>query len=241
VTADPRAELLDLILEVSFEKRKVTLSSGRESDFYLDLRRTLMLPRGTKLAGELVLARLLRGGAAVDAVGGMAVGAVPLVTAVLAAAAGDPATELAGFFVRKETKKHGLGRRIEGHFEPGRTVALVEDTTTTGGSTLDAVDAVEAAGGKVARVLCLVDRGEGAAEADQVVGVLDDVAHEALARQRAVGEGFVERHRPDRLGGGAVACPRVGAEGHGVVRPCCVSRLRRVRRSPRRRGCPARS
>jgi len=165
VTADPRAELLDLILEVSFEKRKVTLSSGRESDFYLDLRRTLMLPRGTKLAGELVLARLLRGGAAVDAVGGMAVGAVPLVTAVLAAAAGDPATELAGFFVRKETKKHGLGRRIEGHFEPGRTVALVEDTTTTGGSTLDAVDAVEAAGGKVARVLCLVDRGEGAAEA----------------------------------------------------------------------------
>jgi len=166
VSADAaRRELLDLILEVSFEKRKVTLASGKESDFYLDLRRTLMLPRGAKLAGELVLAKL-RAGAPVDGVGGMAVGAVPLVTAVLAAAAAaDPGTTLTGFFVRKEAKKHGLGRRIEGHFEPGRTVALVEDTTTTGGSTLDAVDLVEEAGGKVARVLCLVDRGEGAVEA----------------------------------------------------------------------------
>jgi orotate phosphoribosyltransferase len=164
MTHDPRRELLDLILEVSFEKRKVTLSSGKESDFYLDLRRTLMWPRGARLAGELVLARLRRG-APVDAVGGMAVGAVPLVTAVLAAASADPSTKLAGFFVRKETKKHGLGRQIEGNFEPGQTVALVEDTTTTGGSTLDAVDRVEAAGGKVARVLCIVDRGEGAAEA----------------------------------------------------------------------------
>ena len=67
--------------------------------------------------------------------------------------------------MRKETKKHGLGRRIEGGFEPGRPVALLEDTVTTGGSTLEAVDAVETAGGKVARVLCLVDRGEGGAEA----------------------------------------------------------------------------
>ena len=101
-----------------------------------------------------------------EAVGGMAVGAVPLVTAILgAAAARDPETPLLGFFVRKEAKKHGRGQRIEGNFQPGQTVALVEDTCTTGGSALEAVDAVEAAGGKVARVLCLVDRGEGAAEA----------------------------------------------------------------------------
>ena len=165
MTSESRQELLDLILEVSFEKRKVTLASGKESDFYLDLRKTLMLPRGVKLAGEQVLARLMQGGAWVDAVGGMAVGAVPLVSAVLAAAAEDPGSKLVGFFVRKETKKHGLGRQIEGGFAPGQTVALVEDTTTTGGSTLDAVDIVEAAGGKVARVLCLVDRGEGAADA----------------------------------------------------------------------------
>lgn len=159
-----RRELLDLILQVSFQKRKVTLSSGRESSFYLDLRQTMMRPRGVKLAGELLLAKLMAG-PWVDAVGGMAVGAVPVVSAVLAAAAGDPKSKLLGFFVRKEAKKHGLGRQIEGAFEPGMTVALLEDTTTTGGSTLDAVDAVTAAGGKVARVLCLVDRGEGAKEA----------------------------------------------------------------------------
>jgi len=159
-----RKELLELIVEVSFERRKVTLSSGRESDFYLDLRQTLMRPRGMRLAGQLVLAKLMRG-QWVDAVGGMAVGAVPLVSAVLAAAAEDPGSELVGFFVRKESKEHGLGRRIEGGFAPGQTVALLEDTTTTGGSTLEAVSAVEEAGGKVARVLCVVDRGEGAAEA----------------------------------------------------------------------------
>jgi len=171
MSGDPaRRELLELILDVSFEKRPVTLSSGKQSDFYLDLRRTLMLPRGAKLAGDLVLARLLGGGAGVDAVGGMAVGAVPLVTAVLAAAA-EPLPKLVGFFVRKEAKRHGLGRQIEGNFAPGQRVALVEDTTTTGGSTLDAVDLVEAAGGTVARVLCLVDRGEGAAEAFGARGV----------------------------------------------------------------------
>jgi orotate phosphoribosyltransferase len=157
--------LLDLVLEVSFRREKVVLSSGKESDFYLDLRQTLMRPRGVLLAGELVLEKLLAG-PGVEAVGGMAVGAVPLVSAVLAAAGErDPATPLLGFFVRKEAKKHGLGRRIEGGFRQGQNVALLEDTCTTGGSTLEALDAVEAEGGKVTRVLCLVDRGEGATEA----------------------------------------------------------------------------
>ncbi len=160
-----RRELLDLILEVSFRREKVTLTSGKQSDFYLDLRQTLMRPRGVKLAGELVLERL-RTGPPVDSVGGMAVGAVPLVSAVLAAAAArDAETPLIGFFVRKQAKQHGLGKRIEGGFAPGQSVALVEDTCTSGGSTLEAVDAVVEAGGKVARVLCLVDRGEGAVEA----------------------------------------------------------------------------
>jgi orotate phosphoribosyltransferase len=160
-----RRELLDLILEVSFRREKVTLTSGKQSDFYLDLRQTLMRPRGVKLAGELVLERL-RTGPPVDSVGGMAVGAVPLVSAILAAAAArDAETPLIGFFVRKQAKQHGLGKRIEGGFAPGQSVALVEDTCTSGGSTLEAVDAVVEAGGKVARVLCLVDRGEGAVEA----------------------------------------------------------------------------
>jgi len=166
-----RQELLDLILEVSFERRKVVLASGRESDFYLDLRQTLMRPSGVALAGELALEQLLEG-TAVQAVGGMAVGAVPFVSAVLGAAARrEPPADLVGFFVRKEAKKHGLGRRIEGGFSEGQTVALVEDTTTTGGSTLEAVEAVREAGGKVARVLCLVDRGEGARDAFAAAGI----------------------------------------------------------------------
>jgi len=166
-----RRELLDLVLEVSFRRERVTLASGAESDFYLDLRQTLMRPRGVALAGALVLDRLLAG-PPVQAVGGMAVGAVPLVSAVLAAAAArDPATPLLGFFVRKAPKQHGLAKRIEGAFEAGQTVALLEDTVTTGGSTLEALELVEAEGGKVVRVLCVVDRGEGAAEAFAARGV----------------------------------------------------------------------
>jgi orotate phosphoribosyltransferase len=167
-----REELLELIVRHSFERRKVVLSSGRESDFYLDLRATMMRPRGIELAGKLLFARL-QAGARVDAVGGMVVAAVPVVSAVLLAAArsGGEATDLLGFFVRKEAKKHGLGKRIEGAFAAGQTVALVEDTMTTGGSTLEALEAVTAAGAKVARVLCIVDRGEGAADAFQARGL----------------------------------------------------------------------
>lgn len=158
-----RARLLEMVL-ATFERKEITLSSGKKSNFYLDCRIPLMKPLGQKLAGEQMLG-LLMSGPSVDAVGGMAVGAVPLVSAVLSAAAHhDPETDLQGFFVRKETKKHGKGRQIEGGFAPGQIVALVEDTCTTGGSTLDALNIVDAAGGKVARVLCLVDRGEGAAE-----------------------------------------------------------------------------
>ena len=160
-----RRQLLELILAVSFERRPVKLASGKQSDFYLDLRQTLMRPLGQKLAGELLLGKLMAG-TWVDSVGGMAVGAVPLVSAVLSAAAHhDPGTKLLGFFVRKEPKAHGLGQQIEGGFAPGQTVALLEDTCTTGGSTLQALDIVEQARGRVARVLCLVDRDEGAAEA----------------------------------------------------------------------------
>jgi orotate phosphoribosyltransferase len=163
---DARSELLDLIVRHSFERRKVTLSSGKESDFYLDLRTTMMRPRGLALAGQLLLDQL-RSGSRVDAVGGMVVAAVPVVSAVLLAAssARDGWQDVLGFFVRKEAKKHGLGKQIEGAFAAGQTIALVEDTLTTGGSTLEALEAVGAAGGKVTRVLCIVDRGEGAADA----------------------------------------------------------------------------
>ncbi len=167
-----RGELLDLIVRHSFERRKVVLSSGKASDFYLDLRTTMMRPRGIELAGKLLLARL-QAGPRVDSVGGMVVAAVPVVSAVLLAAAraGGEWNELLGFFVRKEAKKHGLGKQIEGAFAAGQSVALVEDTMTTGGSTLEALEAVTAAGAKVTRVLCIVDRGEGAADAFQARGL----------------------------------------------------------------------
>ena len=169
---DERRELLELIVRHSFERRKVVLSSGKESDFYLDLRTTMMRPRGIELAGKLLFARL-QSGPRVDSVGGMVVAAVPVVAAVLTAAAraGGDSRELLGFFVRKEAKKHGLGKQIEGAFAAGQSVALVEDTMTTGGSTLEALDAVTAAGAKVARVLCIVDRGEGAADAFRARGL----------------------------------------------------------------------
>ncbi|MFT7618150.1 MAG: orotate phosphoribosyltransferase [Planctomycetota bacterium] len=171
MNAQSRSELLDLIHEVSLEKRAVVLASGKESNFYLDLRQTLMRPRGVALAGQLVLERLCDG-IPVDAVGGMAVGAVPLVSAVLAAADQDPRfTKLLGFFVRKEAKKHGMARQLEGGFKSGQRVVLVEDTTTTGGSTLQAMEIVREAGGIVERVICLVDRGEGAIEAFRQRGV----------------------------------------------------------------------
>ncbi len=177
-TPADRQALLNLILDVSFERKDVTLASGKKSNFYLDLRQTLMRPKGVSLAGRLVL-DLLQTGPPVEAVGGMAVGAVPLVTAVLSAAATDPATDsLLGFFVRKEKKKHGTGKQVDGAFEAGQTVALLEDTTTTGGSTLEALDLVEAAGGKIVRVICLVERGEGAVEAFAERGVtLEAIFH----------------------------------------------------------------
>lgn len=165
-----RRALLDLILEVSFRRERVTLASGAESDYYLDLRQTLMRPRGVALAGDLVLERLGSGGP-VDAVGGMAVGAVPLIAAVLAAADRAGETSPVGFFVRKVPKNHGLGRQIEGAFCAGQRVALLDDTITTGGSTLQALDAVEAAGASVSRVLCLVDREEGARQAFAARGI----------------------------------------------------------------------
>ena len=167
-----REELLKIILNVSFEKKNVTLASGRKSDFYLDLRQVFMRPRGLELVGRLTIDKLVER-PLVSSVGGMAVGAVPYVAAVLAAAVQNPkALDLLGFFVRKEAKKHGLGKRIEGAFLPGHRVALLEDTTTTGSSTLQAAELVEAEGGIVERIICVVDRGEGAKEAFAEKGFL---------------------------------------------------------------------
>ena len=157
-----RSELLDTLVRDCYVEREVTLSSGKKSDYYLDCRRAMFLPRGAFLAGELMLE--LATDAGVEQIGGMAAAAIPVTDAILAAAYRHNVT-MRGFFVRKEAKGHGMGQRIEGAFKPGLKTAVLDDTITTGGSTLDALAAVREAGAIMTAAIFLVDRGEGGAQA----------------------------------------------------------------------------
>lgn len=162
MNTDFRGELLETLIRECYVEREVTLSSGKKSDYYLDCRRAMFLPRAAFLAGELMLE--LATDAGVEQIGGMAAAAIPVTDAILAAAYRHNVT-MRGFFVRKEAKGHGMGRQIEGAFEPGLKTAVLDDTITTGGSTLDALRAVREAGANVTAAIFLVDRGEGGAEA----------------------------------------------------------------------------
>lgn len=164
-----RGELLAILARESYVEQTVTLASGRSSTYYVDCKRTLYLPRGAYLAGELMLELVVAEGVA--QVGGMAAGALPLTDGIIAAAHRHGLDELTGFFVPKEAKTHGLTRRIEGAFRPAAKTALVDDTITTGGSTLEALSAVREAGGAPVAVFALVDRCEGAAEAFAAAGL----------------------------------------------------------------------
>lgn len=137
-----------------------TLVSGKKSRFYFDSKRTTLLPEGAYLAAAEIIDTVQREGIAADAVGGMTLGADPIVCPV-AALSHIEGLPLRAFIVRKEAKQHGTGRKIEGNLEPGSRVIVVDDVVTTGGSTLRALEAVEAAGHTVAAVLSLVDREEG--------------------------------------------------------------------------------
>jgi len=159
---EERSELLAMLAQESYFERQLTLSSGRASNYYVDCKRTLYLPRGAYLAGELVLE--LVNAATVEQIGGMAAGALPVTDAVMAAAHRNR-VDLRGFFVRKETKQHGLQQMIEGAFKPGLKTAVIDDAITTGGSSLQAVAAMREAGGNVIAAIALVERGEGAVEA----------------------------------------------------------------------------
>jgi orotate phosphoribosyltransferase len=141
----------------------VILASGRESDFYVDGRQTTLHAEGAVVIGRMILELL--GSDDIAAVGGMTLGADPIVSAVSVVSSIE-GTPMHGFLVRKETKTHGTGQKIEGlaNVPPGSRVCVVEDTSTTGGSVLKAVRAAEAAGMEVARVITIVDRQEGAAE-----------------------------------------------------------------------------
>jgi orotate phosphoribosyltransferase len=159
-----RAELLDILKTRSFQRGHFVLASGKTSEWYLDCRITALSARGAFLAGALLYQRLQ--GDHPDAVGGMVLGAAPLVTAVSVASVLH-GQALDGFLVRKETKAHGAGKQIEGHLAPWMRVAMVEDVATTGGSTLKAIQLLkqQAPGITVCRVVALVDREAGAKEA----------------------------------------------------------------------------
>ncbi len=157
-----RARLIELIAERSFGRKKITLASGRESNFYFDMKPTMFHPEGAALLARLILARLSKYN--VDLVGGLEMGAVPLIASV-SAFSFDAGKPIPGFFVRKAAKDHGTKKRIDGiESVAGKKVAILEDVTTTGGSAIQAVEEVRAAGAEVVLVLSMVDRLEGATE-----------------------------------------------------------------------------
>jgi len=158
VTADAdldsaRASLLAELREHSLILGEVTLASGAKAQYYVDARRSLLRPTGFRAAGELIAAAAAEWGA--TAVGGPATAAIPPACAALAVPAGE---ELVGFFVRGARKEHGLQRWVEGPVEPGVRALVVEDTVTTGGSTVEAIGRVREQGLDVVGVVAVVDR-----------------------------------------------------------------------------------
>jgi orotate phosphoribosyltransferase len=184
MSINSRSALLNLIATYSFKLGDFTLASGQKSDYYVDCRTTTLHAEGGRLAG-LVFYDLIRERIpSAVAVGGLTMGADPLVSNVASASAwaladyneirnlsgelgldeqdpGPAPTLIHGFLVRKAEKTHGTGRRIEGYLQPGAQVVIVDDVCTTGGSTVTAIEAAREAGMIVAGVLCLVDREQG--------------------------------------------------------------------------------
>ena len=167
-----RARLLELLTALSFERRKVVLSSGRESDFYIDCKRTALTAEGHFLVGRLLLAELRRKAPQVKGAGGLTLGADPLASAVSLTSwlAGPP---VAAFIIRKEPKGHGTGQWIEGltALGNGAPVAILEDVVTSGASTIKAIERAQAEGLKVLGAFALVDRLEGGREAIEATGL----------------------------------------------------------------------
>lgn len=160
---DSHAFLVDMLALRSARRGAFTLASGRQSDLYIDARLTTMSPDGQATIGPLALERMRARGWMPDSVGGLTLGADP-VSYAIAHASALAKTPVRAFTVRKEAKTHGTGKLIEGPFQAGDKVVVIEDVITTGGSALKAVAAVRAAGGVVLGVLAVVDREEGGRE-----------------------------------------------------------------------------
>ncbi len=160
-----RAELFELIRARSFGRGRILLASGRESDYYIDMRPTTVHPAGATCVGELIADALE--GTNVEFIGGLEAGAIPIATAA-AIASHRRGGNLHAFFVRKKAKDHGAKKMIEGlpkgESLRGKNVVVVEDVTTTGGSSMQAVEALRTEGANIVLVLTIVDRLEGAKE-----------------------------------------------------------------------------
>ena len=160
-----KSELLPVLAEKSVRRGNFTLASGAQSDLYVDAKLTSLDPRCALLVGkigwELIKQMAAERNLRVDAVGGLTMGADPIALSIgIAAQLENSASTLRVFNARKEPKKHGLHKNIEGNFSSGDSVVVVDDVITTGGSTIQAIDKIEADGGKVAFAIVLVDRQE---------------------------------------------------------------------------------
>ena len=160
-------QLLSLLARTSFKLGQFKLSSGGTSDYYIDCRTTTLHAEGGRLTGHAVLELLEQNNIEADAVGGLTMGADPIVSNVATASAwraqSHPGAPLLhGFLVRKAEKAHGTGRRIEGYCREGARVVIVDDVCTTGASTIAAIEAAQEAGMTVAAVVCIVEREEAA-------------------------------------------------------------------------------
>jgi orotate phosphoribosyltransferase len=164
-TPNHREQLLALLARTSFRLGQFKLSSGGTSDYYIDCRTTTLHAEGGRLTGHAVLELLEENNVDAEAVGGLTMGADPIVSNLATASAwrakSQPAAPLLhGFLVRKAEKAHGTGRRIEGFSKPGARVVIVDDVCTTGASTINAIEAAREAGMVVAAVVCIVEREE---------------------------------------------------------------------------------
>jgi orotate phosphoribosyltransferase len=157
MASSAREQLLNLLATNSFRLGEFTLSSGGKSDYYVDCRTTTLHAQGAELTGRVFLELIQKHGWQPQAVGGLTMGADPIVvaTSVISAQAGSP---IHGFLVRKAEKTHGMGRRVEGFQEKGARVVIVDDVCTTGSSTIQAIEAAREFGFNIAGVACLVER-----------------------------------------------------------------------------------
>jgi orotate phosphoribosyltransferase len=160
-TVGQRERLLTLIRERSYRRGEIKLASGKTSDFYFDGKMVELMPEGAHLVGEVIFEEIKNHD--FDAIGGLAIGAVPMVTSVVISCF-QHGKKAEGFFVRPEAKGHGTRKRVEGLLPEDARVIIVDDVATSGGSLMQAIEAVEEQGATVALVLAIVNRQEGAEE-----------------------------------------------------------------------------